>query len=524
MTPQVEINKHLVLLNSLSSIVTHLINIFVLVWLHQYLLRRISTEEYSLYPVLMSVMIFVPLITTILSSGLGRYIVEAYSRGDTRKVTQIVSTIFPLMLGTGIILLIIGELFAWNVGSILTIAPERLSDARIMLGLLMFSAAIQFPLTPFGVGLYVRQKFVLQNIVRLCTELLRLGLLFTLLIFVSTRVLWVVVASVTANISNIIAIIVISRRLVPSLKFQINEIRWSMARQLTSYGMWSFVLKTADTIRTGADAIILNKLGTALDVTNFHLGSMLFRQIQQGSFLTRFPLNPALTAMHATGRQQQLRNTYLRGGRYSLWASLFISLPLIVYRKELITLYVGEKYLTAATVMALLLVIFPISYGNVMMSHIAMAKAQIRQWSKRAVVIHTTNLLLTLFLVGYLKMGAVGSALGTLTIYCVFEPLFYWPLGLKLANVDIRTWLKETIKPGLLPSLITMPALMILRIVAMPDTWLNLGICAFYGFLIYIIILLAFCMQPQDYKDMRQILAKIQPYIPLGLSSSKSRH
>jgi hypothetical protein len=153
-----------------------------------------------------------------------------------------------------------------------------------------------------------------------------------------------------------------------------------------------------------------------------------------------------------------------------------------------------------------------------------MAKAQIRQWSKRAVVIHTTNLLLTLFLVGYLKMGAVGSALGTLTIYCVFEPLFYWPLGLKLANVDIRTWLKETIKPGLLPSLITMPALMILRIVAMPDTWLNLGICAFYGFLIYIIILLAFCMQPQDYKDMRQILAKIQPYIPLGLCSSKSRH
>ena len=67
----------MVLINSASSLVTRMLSISVLIWLQQYLLKRITPEEYSLLPVLYSVMMFAPLITTILISGLGRYIAEA---------------------------------------------------------------------------------------------------------------------------------------------------------------------------------------------------------------------------------------------------------------------------------------------------------------------------------------------------------------------------------------------------------------------------------------------------------------
>jgi len=81
-TPRVELSKRLVLINSASSLLTRMLSISVLIWLQQYLLMRIKPEEYSLLPVLYSVMMFAPLITTILTGGLGRYIVEAY--GSTR--------------------------------------------------------------------------------------------------------------------------------------------------------------------------------------------------------------------------------------------------------------------------------------------------------------------------------------------------------------------------------------------------------------------------------------------------------
>jgi len=58
---KVEISKRLVFINSLSGVATKVLNIAVLVWLYRYLLKRISTEEYALYPVLASLIAFLPL-------------------------------------------------------------------------------------------------------------------------------------------------------------------------------------------------------------------------------------------------------------------------------------------------------------------------------------------------------------------------------------------------------------------------------------------------------------------------------
>jgi O-antigen/teichoic acid export membrane protein len=283
-----------------------------------------------------------------------------------------------------------------------------------------------------------------------------------------------------------------------------------MVKPLTSFGGWNFILNLADTIRTSADPIILNKLGTALDVTNFYLGSMFFNQIQIGSYLVRAPLQPPLTAMHATGQEERLRNTYLRGGRYALWASLLLSLPLIIYRKEIITLYVGNRFITAASVMALLLAIFPIAYGNVMFSHIAHAKAVVRPWATRAIITHSSNLVLTLYLVGVLRMGAVGSALGTFIPVLVVQPLLYWPMGWRLAGVRPRQWFKETVAPGFLPAVFAVCIWLGLRILVRPSSWLSLGLCALCGLVCYLIVLFVFCLQSYDRKTISELLAKVR--------------
>ena len=58
MNETVPISKRLVLINSASSMIARMLNVTVLLWLHRHLLGRISAEEYSIYPVLMAVMVF----------------------------------------------------------------------------------------------------------------------------------------------------------------------------------------------------------------------------------------------------------------------------------------------------------------------------------------------------------------------------------------------------------------------------------------------------------------------------------
>ena len=55
-------------------------------------------------------------------------------------------------------------------------------------------------------------------------------------------------------------------------------------------------------------------------------------------------LQPAFIAMHSTNQRQRFVNTFHRGNRYFMWLMLFMAMPLMIYRKELISLYVGPNY------------------------------------------------------------------------------------------------------------------------------------------------------------------------------------
>ncbi len=226
MKERVEASKKLVLINSASAVVATAVNMAVWFWLQPYLLHRIGDEEYSLYPVLAAVMVFLPMFTMVIISGISRYVTEAYARGDDRRVVQIVSTMTVVLFGVGLAILIGGAFFCWFIDRILNIPAHRLWDARIMMGLMVLFFAIRVATTPFCVGLFVRQKFVLRNLILVGQEAVRITILLSLLFGVSTRVLWVVVATIGANLCGLIIILVVSVRLVPALRFRISQVRW----------------------------------------------------------------------------------------------------------------------------------------------------------------------------------------------------------------------------------------------------------------------------------------------------------
>ena len=510
---RVQISKRVILINSASSVALRIVNVSVLVWLQQYLLKRISTEEYALYPVLGAALVFLPLLTGVVTGGLSRYIVEAYARGDERGVTQIVSTMFPLTLAAGLVILAGGGALAWYVDRVLTIAPERLGEARLMMALMVFLVSLQVSLAPFGVGFYVRQKFMLSNVLGAGQELLRIGLLFVLLFGVSTRVLWVVVASVSAGTCGVLVTRMVSCRLVPALRFRWSEIRWAIAGKLVSFGGWTVVGQLADMIRNASDPLILNELSTPVDVTCYYVGSLPYSQIRQAPMLLLTPLLPQLTAMHVTGKNEQLQNTYLRGGRYALWVTLLLAVPLVIYARELIALYLGETYEMAAIVTILLLAPCPIVYGHILVSGLAFAKNEMRAWCLRLIFLQLVNLSLTLYFVGIRHMGAVGSALGTFLTMAFLWPIVSWPLGLRLAGLSWGQWFRRTAWPGIIPAAAGAVVWLVLKAEIQPASWLALGICAAAGMAVYAIVLWLYGLQPEDRSDLKRATKTARSFV-----------
>ncbi len=508
----IEISRRLILVNAASSIARKLLLVTVLVWLQQHLVSHIDPEEYQLYPVLMALMMTLPLVTSFFMSGLRRYVTDTYARGDGPGVTRLVSSMLPFLIGLALTLLAIGLACAWWIADILSIEPEYVADARIMFALLVFGATLRLALAPFGMGFYLRQRFVLGNVLGLTVEVLRIVVLLSLL-SVSTRVLWVVVAMFVANLYDVIVSTIVSRRLVPELTFRRALFDATAVRPLFSFGGWAVLNQIGLLIRNAADPILLNKLATPIDVQAFYLGSLPDTQARRFSLEASATAQPAVTSMHAQDQNERLSRTFSRLCRYTLWTMAALAAPLIVFRHDVFRLYLSEKYTAntaAATVMALLMARYVVIFPNTVIGMIAVARAEIRALAIRAASMSLVNLAATLYLVGVLQMGAVGSALATFGVTVVGAPLLMWPLGLKLSGTKFGTWVREAIVPGLVPALVATPVWLVLRAALAPDDWLRLGADIAVGALVYAFVLLRFSLRPKDRDELRQALGKLR--------------
>jgi O-antigen/teichoic acid export membrane protein len=506
MTQGIPISRKLVFVNSLSGVIARIINVGLLFWLHRYLISRIPTDEYALYPVFVSMSMFLLLLKTLLSTGLVRYITEAKAQNDAERMERIVSTIFFVSAIVSVGTLFGGSFFALNIEKIITVETRYTTEATIMATVIIASFAFRVLLSPFDIGLIVDQRFVLFNMIEVCTVIVRIILLLVLLLGVSTRVIWVPIATECAQIVGISARSLLSRRLLPELRFKRNLIDGSIAKELLSFGGWSFIGQIANRIRMQADPIILNKLATSFDVTCFYLGNVMLEQINALVIKVSQTVLPGLTAMHATDQNERIGNAFIRYGRLMIWAFMLVALPLIIYRKQLFTLYVGERFLQAATVLLLLMASEGAIKGLSMLNALAVARGQVKFLAVSNLALQIGNFILTIVLVTRYSMGAVGSAVSTAVFLTGVMPLLFVPHALRLSGTSFTRWIKESILPGYVPTLITAVVFIPIREMAPPETWAAFFIQGLSAMAIYLAALYFLAFHPEDKSDFKRFV------------------
>jgi len=142
--------------------------------------------------------------------------------------------------------------------------------------------------------------------------------------------------------------------------------------------------------------------------------------------------------------------------------------------------------------------------------------AQVRPLGIRVFFSQMGVLGVTAFLVARWQMGAVGAGLASLLVGVVACVFLIWPLALRLADVKLGAWVRETLVLGLMPMCVGGVVWMILRIAAAPRSWRAVGFCVAIGWFFYVATLLRFSLAPVDRSDLMVILAKAGPFSRLG--------
>lgn len=507
----VAVSKRLVAINSASSIIARIFNVTVLLWAYQYLLKRIPAEEFAVLPVVTSVMVVAPLFFTFFSGGIGRYVVDAYAKGEFDRVTALVSSIFPLMAATAAVFLAAGYLFAAHIEQVLNIAPTMVSDARVMMALLVTNFALQMLAVPFRTGYTVRQRFVELNLLGIVRDLLRIVLLIILLVGVGPQVIWVVVATVVSETLHTAVVVMRSVTMIPQLRFRPSLYDGRQARDLMSFGMWTALGKLGDIFYTNAATILLNLYGTAVDVTSYHIGATFFRQLDSTVSRAAQPLMPVLTAMHALDDRNRMARTVFRGGRYALWMVMAIAAPLIIYADDFIGLYLGgAEYSKASLVIVFFMIMFPFTKPITLLSMTAMAMAQVRPFFLPAFLSKILMFLIMLCMAWYSDLGAIGITLSLTVVVVAMQVGYYWPLCLKMTGTRFHDFFDQVLVPGFLPALAGSVVWFALKLYDRPDSWTALLAFSVLGGLVYLAVLFGFCLNTQERQDLRGVLARFR--------------
>ncbi len=526
--PGVEISKRLVLINSISSVSGRILSLTVLLWLQTYLLNRVSQNEFAIYRVLLSFLVYVPLLTGILGGALAQFVTTAYARADVRRVTEITSTMFPVCVLASLIVLAAGLPLAWYVDRLLVIGKEvtaadaeRLTwESRLMFAVLVGIAAFRIAFMPFRLGLYLKQKFVLMNAISMVAELLRYAFMFALLFGVSTKVLWVVLANIPATLFDVGAAAAVSRRLVPALRFERSAFRRDLFRPIFSYGWWTLLIRLVVMLRETYSMTLLQR-STASDAgTNaFGLASMVDNQLRRNSLMLLPVMQPALIAMHATGQDERLRRTYFRFSRYLLWVFLLAALPLIVFRDEAWSLYLAEKFAACREVTVLTTILLArllVTFPQAPISAIAFARGHSRPVALCATAIELATIALGTYLVLVADLGPLGMAIAVLAASVVGQPLLFWPLGRAMTRSRFAPWVRTTLIPGLVPSLIATPVWLATWWWSPPQTWLALGAHVALGAAVYCGAIYLFCLNASERADLAKVTGRLRRAVGLS--------
>ncbi len=500
----------LYLTNASSSVVTRILQATLLVWVNQYLVRRIEPEEYSIFPIVLSLMFFADVFKQMVTGGIGRFIVESDAREDHAAVTRIVSSIFPIVLVAALLFSIAGGFAIWRIDDLLDIHAIYLPQAQGMLVMLVFTLCLNVITAPFADGGYVRQRFVAMNLLDLGCEALRISILLFLLFNVSTKVIWLVAASTCANSVNVLIRVWLTHRWIPAIHFRKDLFSLATARKLIRFGGWTSISGFTALVSSTAPILLLNRFGTAVDVAVFYLGRLPEVQIRALTGVAAAPAQPALTRIFATEGSVALNGLYYRGGRYHLWVTLILLAPFIVFGKEIVALYAGERYANAAAVLTWLFVAYPFLWASAMFYQVAHAIGRVGAFYVCDMIVQVAILGALVYAVAYRGLGAPGAAMAMCLAGSILHVVLIWPMGLRLVNGCWNSFLRQTVFPGLFPFLAALAGCYAFHSSVQFNSWLMVGLGGVIAMCVYLLVLFRFCVDPVDRALFSRITSKLQ--------------
>lgn len=417
-------------------------------------LQQLGVDDFGIYGVIGSVVAMFSSLRGLFATSTQRFVNYSMGEGKFDKVCTIFNMSILIHVIISIALFVLGEgLGIWFIECKMSIDPSRVFATHWVLQFSLLSVVISMITTPFDALVLAHEKMNFYAYIAVLEAVLRLAIVFALAYSPIDKLI------LYAILQFIITIIVFLVNLW-YCRSRFSECRFKRVWDkkifidMSAFAGWNFLGNTAFAITQNGLNMLINTfsgvVANAARTIAYQANAALGKALDSVTTV----INPYCTKTYASGQIERTLDVIYFASKIYIILQIFIALPLCVFSKEILLLWLGQVPDCTIGFMKIIMLHSVIRSIHYPLNNLFKTVGNLKRYQLAEISILSLPLLASYIL---LRQGCEPYVVfWTLIIFEVINYVAIIAIAKEDAHLPIRTYLKRTIIPCAISVIITL--------------------------------------------------------------------
>jgi len=448
---------------------------------------HLGQSAYGLWVLTASITFYFSMLNLGYGNALVKYVAQFRAQRDASGLNEIVSTMFFVFGGIGLVAYALGGVIALNLQNLFNITPEQVATGRTMLLVISAYIALGFPFSVFGALMNGFQRKYLNGIIGMSTSII-VAVVNVVVLLLGYGLVELVIATTAVRILSYFGYRLNAYRVFPSLHVSTRHVRLSRLKELTGFSAYMFLIDMANKLNYATDTLVIGVFMSTAAVALWAVAQRLIELTQRLTDQLNGALFPVVVDSATLGNHDRLKVVLMQGTRLSLAMVLPIATCLALLAEPLVLLWVGPQFSASVPIIHILAAVVTFRVGNATATTLLKGAGHHRLLAVSNLGIGVANLGLSVLLVR--KYGLEGVAVGTLIPLSLVSILVLFPAACRRANIPLRSAIAKGVWPAVWPA-ICMAVFLVLSRRFLAHGFISVAVQSMSAGLIYAILFLS---------------------------------
>ena len=330
--------------NILSNWVGFAVQATVVFFLTPFIVHSLGDARYGIWALVTSFTGYYGLLDLGFRSGITQYLTRHLATEDFDQLSRAGSTAFVVLACCGSVIGLLGLVITWIAPHLFEIPLDAITEARWCLFVIGVTTGLQFPFFLYSSVFAATQRYDLATVVSVAVRLATAAATVVAL----THGYGLVALCMVNGVGILLGCLArwhVARHILPQLRISAGMANWESLRSIANFGLWSFLIQNATTLKWCAGSIIIGVFMPISALTPYSLALGLITYYNQSFQSVAGVFFPAATQLDAQGDMQRLRVMYFTGSKMLVLLAMSAALIGMMWAKDFFRLWVGNVLL-----------------------------------------------------------------------------------------------------------------------------------------------------------------------------------